>query len=75
VRIVMAYCANPAPGTDLTNPDETRALVRTFVLPGILALRVESERSMSEKVESSGITNDPHRPTSSITQPTKGAAQ
>lgn len=60
VRIVMAYCANPAPGTDLTDPDETRALVRTFVLPGILALRVESERSMSTS-------------TRSITRPPKGA--
>ena len=58
VRIVMAYCANPAPGTDLTNPDDTRALVRTFVLPGILALRVESERATS---------------TSSNTRPSKGA--
>jgi len=54
----MAYCANPAPGTDLTNPDDTRALVRTFVLPGILALRVESERATS---------------TSSNTRPSKGA--
>ena len=60
VRIVMAYCANPAPGTDLTDPGETRALVRTFVLPGILALRVESERSMSTS-------------TRSITRPPKGA--
>jgi AcrR family transcriptional regulator len=59
VRIVMAYCANPAPGTNLTDPGDTRALVRTFVLPGILALRVESERSTS---------------TCSITQPSKGAA-
>ena len=56
VRIVMAYCANPARGTDLTDPDDTRALVRTFVLPGILALRVESERATS---------------TSSTTQPSK----
>jgi len=39
VRIVLAYMADPAPDTDLTDPDDTRALVRTFVLPGILALR------------------------------------
>lgn len=39
VRIVMAYMADPAPDTDLTNPDDTRELVRRFVLPGILALR------------------------------------
>ena len=43
VRIVLAYLADPAPGTDLTDPDDTRALVRTFVLPGILALRAPSE--------------------------------
>jgi AcrR family transcriptional regulator len=43
VRIVLAYVADPAPGTDLTDPDETRALVRAFVLPGILALRATSE--------------------------------
>jgi AcrR family transcriptional regulator len=39
VRIVMAYMADPAPDTDLTDPDDTRSLVRMFVLPGILALR------------------------------------
>jgi len=42
VRIVMAYCANPAPDTDLSDPDDARALVHTFVLPGILALRVDT---------------------------------
>jgi AcrR family transcriptional regulator len=39
VRIVLAYSADPAPGTDLADTDDTRALVRTFVMPGILALR------------------------------------
>jgi hypothetical protein len=39
VRIVLAYMADPAPDTDLTDPNDTRALVRTFVLPGVLALR------------------------------------
>ena len=43
VRIVLAYVADPAPGTDLTDPDDTRRLVRTFVLPGILALRASAE--------------------------------
>jgi AcrR family transcriptional regulator len=43
VRIVLAYLSDPAPGTDLTDPDDTRALVRAFVLPGVLALRVPSE--------------------------------
>jgi AcrR family transcriptional regulator len=31
VRIVVAYLADPAPGTDLRDPADTRALVRTFV--------------------------------------------
>jgi AcrR family transcriptional regulator len=39
VRIVLAYLADPAPATDLSDPEDTRALVRTFVMPGILALR------------------------------------
>ena len=39
VRIVLVYLADPAPGTDLSDPDDTRALVRAFVMPGILALR------------------------------------
>jgi AcrR family transcriptional regulator len=47
VRIVFAYLADPAPGTDLSDPDDTRALVRTFVLPGILALRTTTTTSTS----------------------------
>jgi AcrR family transcriptional regulator len=43
VRIVLAYLADPAPDTDLTDPDDTRALVRAFVLPGILALRESAD--------------------------------
>jgi AcrR family transcriptional regulator len=43
VRIVLAYVADPAPDTDLTDPDDTRALVRRFVLPGILALRASAD--------------------------------
>jgi AcrR family transcriptional regulator len=42
VRIVLAYLADPAPGTDLSDADDTRALVRAFVMPGILALRATS---------------------------------
>jgi AcrR family transcriptional regulator len=47
VRIVLAYVADPAPDTDLTDPDDTRALVRTFVLPGILALRASADEITS----------------------------
>ena len=39
VRIVVTYVADPAPDTDLSDPEDTRALVRAFVMPGILALR------------------------------------
>ena len=58
VRIVLAYVADPAPNTDLADPGDTRALVRTFVMPGILALRATtpagraepSDRSIKEAV-------------------------
>jgi AcrR family transcriptional regulator len=39
-RIVLAYHYEEEPTVDLTDPAECRALVRAFVLPGILALRV-----------------------------------
>ena len=41
-RIVVAYMSDRHPTTDLTDPDETRALVCAFVLPGVLALRIEA---------------------------------
>ena len=47
VRIVVAYLADPSPGTDLTDPGDTRSLVRTFVLPGILALRTSGPLAAS----------------------------
>jgi AcrR family transcriptional regulator len=77
LRIVMTYCSNPSPHADLTDPADTRALVRTFVLPGILALRVDAASdspslSSSSSSSSSSITN----PGPSSTRPTtKGAAQ
>jgi AcrR family transcriptional regulator len=67
VRIVMAYCANPSPDTDLTDPEQTRILVRGFVLPGILALRVDAAgsapmtRSASRSSSRSSSTST-HRP-------------
>lgn len=42
VRIVLAYCSDQTTATDLRDPRATRALVRAFVLPGILALRVDA---------------------------------
>lgn len=63
VRIVLAYLADPAPDTDLGDPEDTRALVRTFVMPGILALRATTPSS-----------TQPHQSTPS-TRVTKGAVQ
>ena len=39
VRIVLAYLADPAPAPTWPIPTTPGALVRAFVLPGILALR------------------------------------
>jgi AcrR family transcriptional regulator len=39
-RIVLSYCIAPTGEMDLTDPARARHLVRTFVLPGIRALRV-----------------------------------
>jgi hypothetical protein len=69
VRIVMAYCSDPSPHADLADPDDTRALVRTFVLPGILALRLETGSS------SQHLTSTTKHTPSSTTATTKGAAQ
>ena len=58
VRIVLAYCSGPTAGTDLGDPDDARALVRAFVLPGILALRVDA----------AGGAPDPHHPADNSNQ-------
>jgi AcrR family transcriptional regulator len=44
-RIVFSYVANPSSHTDLTNLDDARHVVTTFVLPGLQALRQEDESS------------------------------
>ncbi len=78
VRIVMAYCANPAPGTDLTVSAQTRALVRHFVLPGILALRVDAAGTAPRpcrRTGSSTRSTRTSRPTSTSSASNKGAAQ
>lgn len=67
-RIVLAYLYDNESGTDLADPDDTRALVRAFVLPGILALRVES----ADSSPSPGATTDPRSSTPS--RPTKKGA-
>jgi AcrR family transcriptional regulator len=70
VRIVLAYCSDPSPYADLTHPADTRALVRAFVLPGILALRIDAGSSSTSI--SPSISRRPNRPTRPTT---KGAAQ
>jgi AcrR family transcriptional regulator len=57
VRIVMAYTSDPSPHADLTDPADTRALVRTFVLPGILALRVEAASTSPSPTSGSTSTS------------------
>ncbi len=61
VRIVMAYTSDPSPYADLTDPADTRALVRTFVLPGILALRVEAASASPGRMSTCTSDQD-HRP-------------
>jgi AcrR family transcriptional regulator len=70
VRIVMAYIADPSPDTDLTDPADARDLVRTFVLPGILALRGVVEDDRSSFTAPSTATS-----IASSTPTTKGAVQ
>jgi len=77
VRIVMAYCSDPSPYADLTDPADTRALVRAFVLPGILALRVDVANDSPDLSSSlsSSLSSTTNRTTSSTRPTTKGAAQ
>jgi AcrR family transcriptional regulator len=80
VRIVMAYCSAPSPHADLADPADTRALVRMFVLPGILALRVEAAGTtpaarLTSKSTSTATTMNRARRTTRATTTTKGAAQ
>jgi AcrR family transcriptional regulator len=70
VRIVLAYCSAQNPGTDLTDPAATRALVRSFVLPGILALRVEAGSEGG-----TDFTSSARQPIQTTTTTTKGAVQ
>jgi AcrR family transcriptional regulator len=42
-RIVLSYLGCPAEGVDLTEAEDVRRLVRTFVLPGIRVLSAEAD--------------------------------
>jgi AcrR family transcriptional regulator len=76
VRIVLAYCSDQTPATDLTDPAATRALVRAFVLPGILALGVEAgiERTTDLSGSSDNATQTTET-TQTTTTTIKGAVQ
>jgi hypothetical protein len=73
----MAYTSDPSPHADLTDPADTRALVRTFVLPGILALRLDaaSPSSISDQVQEQHKDPDPNHASRSTEPTIKGAAQ
>jgi AcrR family transcriptional regulator len=71
-RIVLAYLYDDEPGTDLVDPDDTRALVRAFVLPGILALRVQTADSA---LRASASASSPSRNSASSRPTSKGAVQ
>jgi AcrR family transcriptional regulator len=73
VRIVMTHCSNPSPHADLTDPADTRALVRTFVLPGILALHFESANDSPDSPHRNPSFTSNRAPRST-TPTTKGAA-
>ena len=75
VRIVMAYCSDPSPHTDLTDPADTRALVRTFVLPGILALRATTVAAAASATTRSVPTRSTPNHSTISTSATKGALQ
>jgi AcrR family transcriptional regulator len=77
VRIVLAYCSDQTPATDLTDPAETRGLVRAFVLPGILALRVEAgrERTRGHTTDLSSNSNQTTKTREKTATTTKGAVQ
>jgi len=75
VRIVLAYCSDQTPATDLTDAAATRALVRTFVLPGILALRVEAGSEGGTDLSSSPIRATTTMTTQTMTTTIKGAVQ
>jgi hypothetical protein len=75
VRIVMAYCSDPSPHADLTDPADTRALVRTFVLPGILALRLEAGGASPPLRSNSTLRSTSEQSPTATTATIKGAAQ
>jgi AcrR family transcriptional regulator len=76
VRIVLAYCSDQSSSSaDLSDPVQTRALVRAFVLPGILALRVEQDTPGTGPGRPISSTASPEPTTHSARPTIKGAVQ
>jgi hypothetical protein len=75
VRIVLAYCSDQTTTTDLTDPAATRALVRAFVLPGILALRLEAGSEGGTDLSSSSKQTTSTQTAQKTTTTFKGAMQ
>lgn len=52
VRIVLSYLSSPRVGSDLTDPDQARHLVATFMIPGVHALQTAAATGDSLRRES-----------------------
>jgi len=73
-RILLSYLCSPRPGIDLTQAEDTRRLVRTFVLPGIQALRQAASgrepagRGLDHPLRAAGGSDAPGHPHRSRTE-------
>ncbi len=67
-RIVMAYVASPSAWVDLGDPGSARRLVRTFVLPGVEALRIPMP-GVSDREQLPGHQVAPGEPTANGADP------
>lgn len=61
-RIVLSYLSAPAPGVDLTDPECTRRLVRTYVLPGIRILSPGADSSAGQSPAAASVPHHRSRP-------------
>jgi hypothetical protein len=58
-RIVVSYLVCPAEGVDLTDESDVRRIVRMFVIPGVAAMPIDSERSAPLHVSPRSRTRSP----------------
>jgi AcrR family transcriptional regulator len=69
-RIVLSYLGCPAEGVELTDADDVRRLVRTFVLPGVRVLSADADNLAATRPNSGAV-----RPSVPLSGPTsKGEA-